>query len=88
VALLDKLDRIVTDLGFPAYTERKDSTLNIFLLTLSLDDRHGRPAARSFIRFFTVPKVSDARASAGWALVFHRHPLHHGAAVARWRAST
>ncbi|RPH92802.1 MAG: cation acetate symporter, partial [Lysobacterales bacterium] len=69
VALLDKLDRIVTDLGFPAYTEQKDSSLNIFLLTLSLMiGTAGLPHV--IVRFFTVPRVSDARASAGWALVF------------------
>jgi cation/acetate symporter len=69
VALLDKLDRIVTDLGFAAYTEQKDSSLNMFLLTLSLMiGTAGLPHV--IVRFFTVPKVSDARSSAGWALVF------------------
>jgi cation/acetate symporter len=69
VALLDKLNLVVTDLGFAAYTERKDSTLNIALLTLSLMiGTAGLPHV--IVRFFTVPKVSDARVSAGWALVF------------------
>jgi cation/acetate symporter len=69
LTLLDKLDRIVTDLGFAAFTERKGSTLNIFLLTLSLMiGTAGLPHV--IVRFFTVPKVSDARTSAGWALVF------------------
>jgi cation/acetate symporter len=69
VALLDKLDRIVTDLGFAAYTEQKDSSLNLFLLTLSLMiGTAGLPHV--IVRFFTVPRVSDARTSAGWALVF------------------
>lgn len=69
VALLDKLDAVVTDLGFPAYTEQKGSTLNIFLLTFSLMiGTAGLPHV--IVRFFTVPKVSDARISAGWALVF------------------
>jgi cation/acetate symporter len=69
VALLDKLNLVVTDLGFAAYTERKDSTLNITLLTLSLMiGTAGLPHV--IVRFFTVPKVSDARVSAGWALVF------------------
>lgn len=69
LTLLDKLDRIVIDLGFAAYTERKGSTLNIFLLTLSLMiGTAGLPHV--IVRFFTVPKVSDARISAGWALVF------------------
>jgi len=69
VALLDKLDQIVTDLGFAAFTEQKGTSLNIFLLTLSLMiGTAGLPHV--IMRFFTVPKVSDARISAGWALVF------------------
>ncbi|MCG6863528.1 MAG: cation acetate symporter [Chromatiaceae bacterium] len=67
--LLDKLDRVVTDLGFASYTGQKDSTLNMLLLTLSLMiGTAGLPHV--IIRFFTVPKVADARYSAGWALVF------------------
>jgi cation/acetate symporter len=67
--MLDKLDQVVTDLGFAAFTEQKDSTLNMFLLTLSLMiGTAGLPHV--IIRFFTVPKVKDARSSAGWALVF------------------
>ena len=69
VHMLDKLDQIVTDLGFAAYTAQKGTTLNIFLLTLSLMiGTAGLPHV--IVRFFTVPKVSDARISAGWALVF------------------
>jgi cation/acetate symporter len=69
VALLDKLDMIVTDLGFAAYTAQKMSTMNMFLLTLSLMiGTAGLPHV--IMRFFTVPKVADARTSAGWALVF------------------
>lgn len=69
VALLDKLDEVVTGLGFPAYTQQKGSSLNIFLLTASLMfGTAGLPHV--IVRFFTVPKVSDARISAGWALVF------------------
>ena len=68
-ALLDKLDMIVTDLGFAAYTAQKMSTMNMFLLTLSLMiGTAGLPHV--IMRFFTVPKVADARTSAGWALVF------------------
>ena len=68
-SLLDKLDMIVTDLGFVAYTAQKWSTLNIVLLTLSLMiGTAGLPHV--IMRFFTVPKVADARTSAGWALVF------------------
>ncbi len=69
VYLLDKLDKIVVDLGFNAYTAQKGSTLNIFLLTMSLMiGTAGLPHV--ITRFFTVPKVKDARSSAGWALVF------------------
>jgi cation/acetate symporter len=69
VALLDKLDKICVDLGFAAYTTQKDSTLNMFLLTMSLMiGTAGLPHV--ITRFFTVPKVRDARSSAGWALVF------------------
>ena len=69
VALLDKLDMIVTDLGFAAYTIQKMSTMNMLLLTLSLMiGTAGLPHV--IMRFFTVPKVADARTSAGWALVF------------------
>jgi len=67
--LLDRLDQVVTELGFTAYTAQKWPTINVFLLTLSLMiGTAGLPHV--IIRFFTVPKVSDARASAGWALVF------------------
>ncbi len=69
MALLDKLDQICVDLGFTAYTAQKGSTLNIFLLTMSLMiGTAGLPHV--ITRFFTVPKVRDARSSAGWALVF------------------
>jgi cation/acetate symporter len=67
--LLDKLDKICVDLGFAAYTAQKGSTINIFLLTMSLMiGTAGLPHV--IIRFFTVPKVRDARFSTGWALVF------------------
>ncbi len=69
MALLDKLDQVVTGLGFAAFTEQKGTSLNIFLLTASLMiGTAGLPHV--IVRFFTVPKVSDARVSAGWALVF------------------
>ncbi|NIM32780.1 MAG: cation acetate symporter [Pseudomonas stutzeri] len=69
VPLLDKLDQVVTDLGFAAYTADIDNKLNMFLFTLSLMiGTAGLPHV--IIRFFTVPKVSDARWSAGWTLVF------------------
>jgi cation/acetate symporter len=67
--LLSTLDQIVTDLGFNQYTGSTDSMLNIVLFTMSLMiGTAGLPHV--IIRFFTVPKVSDARWSAGWALVF------------------
>lgn len=69
VYLLDKLNLVLGDLGFRSYTERNDSMLNIFLFTLSLMiGTAGLPHV--IVRFFTVPKVKDARTSAGWALLF------------------
>lgn len=67
--LLQTLDQIVTDLGFKSYTQQSDTTLNMFLFTMSLMiGTAGLPHV--IVRFFTVPKVADARSSAGWALVF------------------
>ena len=69
-SLLSKLDKVVTDLGFGQYTTSlPGSKLNMFVYTLSLMiGTAGLPHV--IMRFFTVPKVRDARASAGWALVF------------------
>ncbi|UOD34508.1 cation acetate symporter [Deferribacteraceae bacterium V6Fe1] len=68
--LLEKLDHIVKDLGFASYIATpRLSKLNMFVYTLSLMiGTAGLPHV--IIRFFTVPKVKDARSSAGWALVF------------------
>ena len=67
--LLAKLDRIVTDLGFSAYTGGTRDKLDVFFITLALMvGTAGLPHV--IVRFFTVPKVRDARASAGWALLF------------------
>src|SRR5690554_763923 len=67
--LLARLDQILVDLGFNDYTGLHDSRLNMTLFTLSLMvGTAGLPHV--IVRFFTVPKVSDARKSAGWALVF------------------
>lgn len=68
--LLDRLDQVVTELGFAEYTTNaRLSTLNMFVYTLSLMiGTAGLPHV--IIRFFTVTKVSDARVSAGWALIF------------------
>jgi cation/acetate symporter len=70
MSLLAKLDQVVTDLGFGKYTTSlPGSTLNMFVYTMSLMiGTAGLPHV--IMRFFTVPKVSDARLSAGWALVF------------------
>ena len=67
--LLATLNQILGELGFASYTGQQGSTLNLFLFTLTLMiGTAGLPHV--IIRFFTVPKVSDARYSAGWALVF------------------
>jgi cation/acetate symporter len=67
--MLAKLDQTLVDLGFAQYTAMKGTTLNMVLLTLSLMiGTAGLPHV--IVRFFTVPKVRDARMSAGWALVF------------------
>ncbi|WP_269580797.1 sodium:solute symporter family protein [Roseibium sp. Sym1] len=67
--LLAKLDQVVTELGFASYTAHHGDTFNMVLFTLSLMiGTAGLPHV--IMRFFTVPKVSDARWSAGWALVF------------------
>ncbi|WP_027960214.1 sodium:solute symporter family protein [Halomonas halodenitrificans] len=69
VPLLAKLDSVVNALGFRDYTADVDNKLNMVLFTLSLMvGTAGLPHV--IIRFFTVPKVADARWSAGWALVF------------------
>lgn len=68
--LLDRLDQVVTELGFAEYTTlSRLGTFNTFVYTLSLMiGTAGLPHV--IIRFFTVTKVSDARVSAGWALIF------------------
>jgi len=68
--LLDKLDRVVTDLGFNEFTtDNMGGSLNMFAYTLSLMiGTAGLPHV--IMRFFTVPSVKAARASAGYALVF------------------
>jgi cation/acetate symporter len=67
--LLQKLDAIVRELGFNEYTAHHADTFNMVLFTLSLMiGTAGLPHV--IMRFFTVPRVADARWSAGWALVF------------------
>lgn len=67
--LLVKLDQTLVDLGFAEYTAQKGGSFNMLMYTLSLMmGTAGLPHV--IIRFFTVPKVADARTSAGWALLF------------------
>ena len=67
--LLDRLDQLSTELGFAAYTEGRKSTFDVFCITAALMvGTAGLPHV--IVRFFTVPKVRDARLSAGFALVF------------------
>ena len=67
--MLDKLNQVVTDLGFLAYTSPSKSMIDMFAITLALMvGTAGLPHV--IVRFFTVPKVKDARSSAGWALIF------------------
>ncbi|PCJ59743.1 MAG: cation acetate symporter [Planctomycetota bacterium] len=67
--LLDKLDGLVEELGFLSYTELSGSKLNFFFITLALMcGTAGLPHV--IVRFFTVPKVKDARTSAFYALFF------------------
>ncbi|MEM6264274.1 MAG: sodium:solute symporter family protein [Bacteroidota bacterium] len=69
ISLLDKLDSLNTELGFTAYTQGTKSTVDVFFITAALMlGTAGLPHV--IVRFFTVPKVSDARLSAGYALVF------------------
>ena len=69
LSVLDKLDQTLTELGFAAYTEGAKSTIDVFAITMALMiGTAGLPHV--IVRFFTVPKVSDARKSAGYALIF------------------
>lgn len=69
LSVLQKLDSVLTDLGFSAYTQGSKSTIDVFAITAALMfGTAGLPHV--LVRFFTVPKVSDARKSAGYALAF------------------
>lgn len=69
VYLLDKLDGLTTELGMTAFTEGNKSTIDMFFITAALmAGTAGLPHV--IVRFFTVPKVRDARISAGYALIF------------------
>ena len=88
--LLAQLDRIVTELGFAAYTDGAKSTVDMAFITLALMvGTAGLPHV--IVRFFTVPKVRDARASAAWALLFIAILYTTAPAVgalARWNLTT
>lgn len=68
--LLDKINQLSIDLGFAEYTKvNKGNLVNMFFITAALMfGTAGLPHV--IVRFFTVPKVKDARISAGWALLF------------------
>lgn len=67
--ILDKLDGLSTELGFTSYTAGSKTVLDVFCITAALMvGTAGLPHV--IVRFFTVPKVKDARISAGWALIF------------------
>ncbi|MFK7843421.1 MAG: sodium:solute symporter family protein [Sphingorhabdus sp.] len=67
--VLQKLDLVLQDMGFGAYTDGSKSMIDVFCITAALMiGTAGLPHV--IVRFFTVPKASDARKSAGWALVF------------------
>ncbi len=67
--LLDKVDGLLTELGFIAYTSGSKGMLDMFFITAALMvGTAGLPHV--IVRFFTVPKVKDARKSAGYALLF------------------
>ncbi|WP_111707955.1 sodium:solute symporter family protein [Lutibacter citreus] len=69
VYLLDKLDGLQQELGFHEYTSGSKSMIDVFAITVALMvGTAGLPHV--IVRFFTVPRVKDARVSAGWALLF------------------
>ena len=69
IHLLDKLDGLHEQLGFAAYTSGSKSMIDVFFITAALmAGTAGLPHV--IVRFYTVPKVRDARTSVGWALVF------------------
>ncbi len=69
LSVLDKLDTTLVELGFSPYTDGSKSTIDVFAITMALMiGTAGLPHV--IVRFFTVPKVSDARKSAGYALLF------------------
>ena len=69
MALLERLNGLHQELGFAAYTSGTKSMLDVFFITAALMvGTAGLPHV--IIRFYTVPRVRDARVSVGWALVF------------------
>ena len=75
--LLDRLNGLHAELGFSPYTSGTKSTIDVFFITAALMvGTAGLPHV--IIRFYTVPRVRDARIVAGWALLFICAPLHGG----------
>ncbi len=69
VFLLDRLDGLHSDLGFAPYTDGTKGTIDVLAITAALMvGTAGLPHV--IVRFYTVPRVADARRSVGWALVF------------------
>jgi cation/acetate symporter len=68
-SVLATLDQLSVELGFAQYTAGSKTTIDLFFMTFALmAGTAGLPHV--IVRFFTVPRVKDARASAGWALIF------------------
>ena len=75
--VLEKLDQSLQMMGFGPYTDGSKSMIDVFCITAALMiGTAGLPHV--IVRFFTVPKASDARKSAGWALVFIHRPGRGG----------
>ncbi|MEM6674350.1 MAG: sodium:solute symporter family protein [Planctomycetota bacterium] len=69
ISLLDKLNGLHAELGFAPYTSGSKAVIDIFCITMALMvGTAGLPHV--IVRFYTVPRVKDARLSAGWALLF------------------
>lgn len=67
--LLEKLNQLHVELGFAEYTSGSKSMIDVFAITFALMiGTAGLPHV--IVRFFTVPKVRDARKSVGYALLF------------------
>ena len=84
--LLEKLDQVLVDLGFAPYTDGSKSMIDVFTITLVLmAGTAGLPHV--IVRFFTVPRVSDARKSRGVCPGIHCPAVHDGAGACRLRTA-